>query len=223
MIDRECFTVVASYDHTMSYDFYITTYPVVTSPKTGILQAKNAKNQRLYKSTWLEAIRYCNRLSAKNNLESAYCEQTGELLQNPNTAEFLQNSGFRLPTPKEWEYAARAWTKLCGTSCTELQRKYYKIPGLDYPITPEEVETYENGYSKVGQLIANEIGIYGIVGHAREWCSVIESYRNQQNQSIHWEEYIPNYNNDIGYCVSTKECIANELNAFRVVLTRDVF
>ena len=222
MIDREYFTLVTSYDDTMSYNFYIATYPVVKFPKHGMMQPKNARNQSLYKSTWRQAIRYCNRLSAKNNLEPAYCQKTGELLRNPNTAEFLQ-SGFRLPTPKEWEYAARAWTKLCGTSCIELQRKYYKVSGLDYPITPEEVETYQDGYSKIGQLIANEIGIYGMVGHAREWCSVIESYRNHQNQSIHWEEYILNYNNDIGYCVSTKECIANELNAFRVVLTRDVF
>jgi len=53
--------------------------------------------------TWLEAARYCNRLSEIEGVEPAYAfDETGIVRWNP------ASPGYRLPTEAEWEYAARA-------------------------------------------------------------------------------------------------------------------
>jgi Sulfatase-modifying factor enzyme 1 len=221
MLNRECFTLVEGSQRTLPYDFYIATYPVIKSRKPILIDSQNAKKQKLYKPSWMDAIRYCNKLSLEHNLSPFYCEKTGAFLVDSNKSEFIQHEGFRLPTDKEWQTAAQAWTK-SYSSCNEIQRKYYRIPFLDYPTTPEEKENYEYGYATVNQLIPNEIGIYGLLVYGKEWCSVTESYRNSQNQSVHWQEYITNYNNDIGYSITTTERTEKERHGFRVVLTKEL-
>jgi hypothetical protein len=95
----------------------------------------------------------------------------------------------------------------------------YQIPGIDLPITPNQILTYKNGYSHTDEISANEIGIYGILAYAKEWCCPIHQHEQHTNQYIHWEEYILNYDNAIGYRTATQNASSDAHYAFRIVLS----
>jgi len=70
---------------------------------------------------------------------------------------------YSLPTEAEWEFAARGGNKT----------KNYKYSGSNNlnEVAWYDETTYERGTRQVGQLKANELGIYDMNGNACEWCS----------------------------------------------------
>jgi formylglycine-generating enzyme required for sulfatase activity len=69
---------------------------------------------------------------------------------------------YTLPTEAQWEYASRGGKN----------SKAYKYSGSDNinEVAWYDETTYERGTRPVGQLKANELGIYDMSGNACEWC-----------------------------------------------------
>ena len=213
----DLFVIVRSCDkYNLPYDFYISKYPVVVSNNEPRIGTSNDTN--LYRTTWEAAINFCNNLSKNNNLSLAYNDNISE-----SEDEFIFSStptqqSFRLPTPREWEYAAHGWSNAKTGDYFSIQKRHFKIPFLDYPTSEEQKVLFEQGYSTVDQLIENHIGIHGMLGYAREWCTPIEKYKTEKRQGIKWGEYYTNYDNDIGYQTVTFKPQDQENIPFRVVL-----
>lgn len=190
-------------------DFYIAKYPVVQHDQHVLPSERTA----LYRATWLEAIRYCNALSRQYQLPPAYCPHTGCLLDaaGQETTDFAAIRGFRLPSEKEWVAAAEYNKGNLIHHYSIVQKKHYRIPYLDYPISAHEIECFEHGYRYLDELLENPAGIYGLLGYAKEWSGTTDAI-------CHWEEYITNYDNHISYQVRSMPVNDGERYPFRVVI-----
>jgi formylglycine-generating enzyme required for sulfatase activity len=114
--------------------------------------------------TWYDAAAYCRWLSEQEQVpEEQMCypplDQIKEGMRLPGN--FLERTGYRLPTEAEWEYACRAGvtsSRFYG-SADELLPHYgwYSLNsrGLLHP---------------VGLRLPNDFGLFDTYGNAWEWC-----------------------------------------------------
>ena len=111
-------------------------------------------NHPVDKVSWLDAVRFCNRLSEILNIPAAYVIEGDRVEWNRD------RTGFRLPTEAEWEYACRA-----GTTIT-----FYTG---DLESNLEACGWYERNSqgqtNPVGQKVANPWGLYDMHGNVWEW------------------------------------------------------
>ncbi len=106
--------------------------------------------------SWLDAVRFCNALSAREAL-TPYYDVNGDKVTIPAR----NGLGYRLPTEAEWEYACRA----------ETETKY------SFGDDPSLMDSYgwhhdnSGGIHPVGQKRPNAFGLYDMHGNVEEWCS----------------------------------------------------
>jgi formylglycine-generating enzyme required for sulfatase activity len=114
--------------------------------------------------TWFAAAQYCRWLSKQEGIpEEQMCyppiPQIKDGMRLP--ADYLAQTGYRLPTEAEWEYACRAGavtSRPYGGGDTLLDR-YARYD--------------RNGYGRagrVGSLKPNDLGMFDMLGNAWEWC-----------------------------------------------------
>ena len=105
--------------------------------------------------SWEDAVKFCNQLSDRENLKSAYVITKKKVSLVPGAP------GYRLPTEAEWEYACRAGTKT----------KYHSGDAED---DLKKVGWYDaNSDSRthaVGRKKPNAWGLYDMHGNVYQWC-----------------------------------------------------
>lgn len=116
--------------------------------------------------SWFDAAEFCNRLSRIQGLTpcysvagSTYTKINGDVNASDIRCDFSAN-GWRLPTPKEWYYAA-----IGGNRC-----KFYGYSGSN---SIDEVAWYARNSDgcvhEVAGKKANELGLHDMSGNVSEW------------------------------------------------------
>ena len=116
--------------------------------------------------TWYEAAAYCNWLSQKEEIpEDQWCYEKsadGKYAAGMKAKKnYLELTGYRLPSEAEWEYACRAET---------ITSRYY---GLTETLLSQYARYAVNGEKHtwpVGGLKPNGFGLFDMQGNAMEWC-----------------------------------------------------
>jgi formylglycine-generating enzyme required for sulfatase activity len=117
-------------------------------------------NYPVYGLCWLDAVKFCNKLSIHDGLDTCYAINGSEVTLNKNV------QGYRLPTEAEWEFAARGGS----------QSKNYTYAGSN---TIDDVAWYNASggsqnpavvLSEVGKKLPNELGLYDMSGNVTEFC-----------------------------------------------------
>ena len=154
------------------HDFWIGKFPVTQKEFAAFKPSHNSRfkgdNLPVEKVSWFEATQFCNFMNDKYKFDYKY-DAHGNL---------SGTEGFRLPTEKEWEFAARGGVhsqgfKFAGNNELDKVAWYWQNSG-DKPLSGEwdrDKILKNNGRTHpVGTLAPNELGIYDMNGNVWEWC-----------------------------------------------------
>ncbi len=116
------------------------------------------------KVSWYDAVRFCRWLSEREHIpDSQMCYPEISAIHEGMTVptDFLERTGYRLPTEAEWEYVARGGTATAyffGEHARSLKLYAWHANNADYRLWPR------------GLFKPNPLGVFDIYGNVREWC-----------------------------------------------------
>jgi formylglycine-generating enzyme required for sulfatase activity len=134
-------------------DFRIDKYPVTQSLYHKVSNENpshfTGDDKPVERVTWLDAVRFCNKLSGSMGLNPAYT------IKQEKVERIEDARGFRLPSEAEWEYACRGGTE---------GARYGKIDDIAW-----YRENSGRSTQGVGQKEPNHYALYDMLGNVWEW------------------------------------------------------
>ena len=133
---------------------------------------------------WCDAAHYCNWLSQIEGIpKSQWCYEPnaeGKYAQGMKPAkDFVQRTGYRLPTEIEWEYACR--------SGSQTSRFY----GLSVELLPKYAWFLGNSDHRdriwpVAMKKPNDYGLFDMLGNVWQWCETRTDVWNRERRMATW-------------------------------------
>jgi len=176
--DTEAWRLDDETQHTVTVsDFYMSVYELTQAEYSEIMgknpSSFSGDNLPVENISWMDAVRYCNTRSEKENLTPVYT------IDSQNVTWDRSANGYRLPTEAEWEYACRAGTTTpfnTENSISAEEANYYG----HYPYEIEDnyfsqgnLTTKPGEYRQttvaVNSFSPNKWGLYNMHGNVGEW------------------------------------------------------
>lgn len=176
-------------------NFYISKYEVTQSKFETIMGFNpskitiNSDKKPVNKITWYDAIMYANKLSEVEGINKYYkiseIEYRGNNIINAHVSENKKSGGYRLPSSKEWEYAARGGengkpTVYSGSNNLDEVGWFWRNSGdewLDGERKWDKIVKNNNSSHLVGTKESNELGLYDMTGNLDEWTNSLSKTR----------------------------------------------